>query len=322
MGLRSQLAGFVLGPRCPALVRRWGLRALLSHRARPHGIRCRLDQTGNVHLTRAGEPAHIVRLAPAHAPYALNVIDRFDYYFETGEPVVEGGALVLDCRTPRLHRVRPSGAQMFFTGLPEPEDTTASYLALANLRPGDLVLDLGAYCGGSTIAFARAVTPGGFVVALEPDPGNAAALRQNLSRHGVTNAHVEEAGVWRDSTQLMFAGEGNTGSAISELLPRPAPARHVRVLSLPDVVALACRVSGLARVAFIKMDVEGAEVAALEQARILREHSTRLVVEPHWTPPPRRLTDADVIARLTAIGYHCVPHEDAGGLLLVATPPA
>ena len=96
---------------------------------------------------------------------------------------MERGVAVLDCRGARFHRLRPSGLSLRFTALPEPECTSETYLQHARLAPGDLVLDLGAYCGGTTLAFARAVGPGGHVVAFEPDPANAAALRENVARH-------------------------------------------------------------------------------------------------------------------------------------------
>ena len=112
------------------------------------------------------------------------------------------------------------------------------------------------------------------------------------------------------------------GAAIASVLPRPAATVPVAMLSLADAVAFACEVSGLSRVAFIKMDIEGAEAAVLEQADVLRVHRPRLVIELHWMPdPPRRLTGDVVSARLAAYGYGCTTIVDPGGAsLLVATP--
>ena len=126
------------------------------------------------------------------------------------------GVEVVDYSCAKVHCLRPSGDQFRFTGLAEAEATTRVYVDWALLQPGQLVLDLGAYCGGSTVAFARAVGAAGHVFAMEPDPTNASALRENLMRHGTTNVTVREAGVWGSTTRLPFVAEANMGSALAD----------------------------------------------------------------------------------------------------------
>ena len=322
LSLRESLLRTALGPRGePSLPGRLGLHAYLRFMAWRHGLRARIAPDGGVTIAdRVGRRE--VRLRAGHAIYALGAIQSFDYFLDAVEPELEGGLAVLDCREPRLHRLRRSGMTLRFTAFPEPESTSDAYLQHAGLAPGDLVLDLGAYCGGSTLAFARAVGPGGHVAAFEPDPANAAALRENVARHGAGTVSVHQAGVWRESAELEFAAEGNMGAAIGGVLPRPSATVPVMMLSLADAVALACRASGLRRVAFIKMDIEGAEAAALERAEVLREHRPRLVIELHWMPgPDRRLTTDAVRAPLLALGYQCsIVADPGGGSLLVAAP--
>jgi FkbM family methyltransferase len=322
MNPRAYLLRRLLGPQGqPGRVGRLGLTWFLRISAWRRGLRCRVLEDGSVSLTDR-DGCREIRLKGGHSIYALGAIQSFDYFHDAVEPVLEGGVAVLDCREPRLHRLRPSGLSLRFTALPEPESTSETYLRHAGLGPGDLVIDFGAYCGGSTLAFARAVGPGGHVVAFEPDPANAAALRENVARHADGLVTVREAGVWSRSRELEFAAEGNMGAAIASVLPRPAATVRVPVLSLADAMSLACEVSGLSRVAFIKMDVEGAEAAVLEQAEVLRLHRPRLVIELHWMPgPSRRLTTEAVRAPLLALGYQCTTVRDAGGgSLLVAAP--
>jgi FkbM family methyltransferase len=62
---------------------------------------------------------------------------------------------------------------------------------LPPLRPGDVVVDVGANVGVFAVAAAAAVAPGGAVLAVEPAPDAAAALSRNLARHappGVTHS--------------------------------------------------------------------------------------------------------------------------------------
>ena len=54
---------------------------------------------------------------------------------------------------------------------------------LPALKAGDVVVDVGANIGVHAVAAARAVAPGGTVLAVEPAPEAAAALSRNLARH-------------------------------------------------------------------------------------------------------------------------------------------
>lgn len=58
----------------------------------------------------------------------------------------------------------------------------------AHLRPGSVFFDVGANVGFFALLAARAVGPRGHVVAVEPMPGNVAALRRNLERNHVAEA--------------------------------------------------------------------------------------------------------------------------------------
>src|SRR5919198_458966 len=53
------------------------------------------------------------------------------------------------------------------------------------LRPGDVFVDIGANFGYFTLLAARAVAPGGSVVAVEAWPATAARLEENLARNRV-----------------------------------------------------------------------------------------------------------------------------------------
>jgi FkbM family methyltransferase len=263
---------------------RVGVALELRRRVRRTGLQLERGRDGSFRLTAVGTPFRTVVLAQRHAPYALDVVEHFDYYHGAVQPELIDGRAIVDYSQPRAHRLRPSGDEFLFTGLAEPEETTDVYLTHAQLSRGDLVLDLGAYCGASTVSFAKAVGQEGHVVAFEPDTANATALRDNVRRHGLTNVTVVEAGIWRESANMAFSAEGNMGSALAAVLPRATNTRTVPVLSLEEAARIACERSGIARVAFVKMDIEGAEVAVLgSSVRFLKAHRPRLAIEPHRT---------------------------------------
>ena len=66
----------------------------------------------------------------------------------------------------------------------EPEPALFDFLA-RTIRPGDVVLDLGAFVGIYAVLAARWSGPDGRVVAFEPTPASAALARRHLAFNGL-----------------------------------------------------------------------------------------------------------------------------------------
>ncbi len=82
----------------------------------------------------------------------------------------------------------------FKEGLWQMQDPGATALGhLVGVRPGMRVLDLCAGAGGKTGHLAALMRDQGELLAVEPSPGRAAGLRDNLARLGVTCARVLQA---------------------------------------------------------------------------------------------------------------------------------
>ena len=104
-----------------------------------------------------------VVVAYRHYPYVQDVLDDFDYYFDAVlESTEQFGLQTVDYSQGAEHTLRSSGKRFYFTSLPEADHTTDIYLEKAALRPGDIVLDGGAYCGASAYMFASRVYGGGW----------------------------------------------------------------------------------------------------------------------------------------------------------------
>jgi FkbM family methyltransferase len=257
-------------------------------------------------MIRRGNRA--IRLAARHAVYTRDIGRDFDYWHGAVEPQMQHGVAVVDYSKPAVHRLRPSGDLFRFLALPEHDDTTSVFLETAHLRLGELVLDLGAYCGATAVAFARAVGPTGHVVAFDPDPAAVAACRENVERHVPGQVTLIEAGVWRETGTVSFVAEGNVGAAVAAVLPRRGRTRQVPVLSLPDAAERAIELSGIPRIAYIKINVEGSEVAILEGGLdVLRRHRPRVAIEPHPDSSGRLNTDR-VQSLLSQAGYRFSLH--------------
>ena len=147
----------------------------------------------------------------------------------------------------------------------------------SGVRPGDIVLDCGAHVGVFT---RKALGLGAkLVVAIEIAPVNLECLRRNFAAEIASGkVIVYPKGVWdKDDTlvlhlkkytacySLLFKGSGKRGDA-----PTPVP-----VTTIDKIVAEL----GLARVNFIKSDIEGAERNMLAgAAKTLERFKPRMAI--------------------------------------------
>jgi FkbM family methyltransferase len=177
------------------------------------------------------------------------------------------------------------------------------------VRPGDHVIDAGAHVGLFAMHMADRVGPLGTVHAFEPFPANLecleAAVRENRFEDRVT---LERAavGALSGEAQLVFARATlNSGGAY--LLPSNAPVPDGHEAVPARVVALDNY--ELPRpVAFIKIDVEGAEPLALAgAAQLLRRDRPVVLSEVHPAQLARvsDVSPAAFIAQMAQAGYEC-----------------
>ena len=136
------------------------------------------------------------------------------------------------------------------------------YLARRALRPGDTVVDCGAFVGEFTLYAAAAIGPKGTVIAFEPDPGIFRKFEANIALNGFKNVKVLNKGVWSKPGELKFVGDNIKGYSF---MNAEGDDKAIKV----PVVSLDAELSrlGAGRVDFIKMDVEGAEIEALKGAQ-------------------------------------------------------
>ena len=239
-----------------------------------------------------------IRIGLGHEVYTGDMVNHFDYYHSAIVPQAVNNRLVVDYSRPGVHKLRRSGVEFEFPSLPEPDESTDVYMETLALKPGEVVFDLGAYAGASSYFLAKAVGPEGLVAAFEPDEINYLSCSANIDRHALKNVRLFKKGVWSETTTLAFQAEGNMGSAASSIIGRASNLKMVEVVSLEDVLTLI----GKSKVAAIKMDIEGAELAVLRGAEnFLRQQRPRLVIEPHWMDG--KLNTAQVCELLRSYGY-------------------
>jgi FkbM family methyltransferase len=145
------------------------------------------------------------------------------------------------------------------------------------LLPGDTFIDGGAHHGYFTLLAASLVGTGGLVIALEPHPGSRTVLTENARLNGMTQVKVLPYAVGeRSGRQDFYLGEfGNAASSSLYRLPGNKDARiEVDIRSIDDTVEQFGRPS----VRLVKLDVEGAELAAVRGMERTRNSSPELFV--------------------------------------------
>lgn len=122
--------------------------------------------------------------------------------------------------------------------------------------PGDVVVDVGAGVGEEALVFSRLVGPTGRVIAIEAHPRTAECLRRTVALSRCTNVTVLACAVSDRDGEVHIGDEDAhlANSIVAGGVGVAVPARRL------DAVL---REAGLDRVDFVKMNIEGAEVAAL-----------------------------------------------------------
>lgn len=181
------------------------------------------------------------------------------------------------------------------------------YVLLDQLKPGDTVLDLGAHLG--TFALAAAAL-GCRVLCVEAAPRHVRLLEASAARNSFGRVHVVHGAVADHEGSVEFLPSGPWGTIANptvEETPGMIQARTLAPVTVPAVTvdALLGRL-GWDHVDAVKLDVEGAEAAALRgMAGLLSgPDAPMLLYESNGDALPYfGNTPADLEAALEELGY-------------------
>lgn len=158
------------------------------------------------------------------------------------------------------------GRELYFHRSYEPEMVS---LLDRLLKPGMVMIDAGANIGELTVRAARRVGPAGRVLAVEASPAVHARLARNVERNGFSDRVTLVAAAVSDADgEVEFYVSPGVDSLSSSLYRPSEGGGHTTRVVARRLDAIA-RQHGLQRVDVLKLDVEGAEFAALDGAREL-----------------------------------------------------
>lgn len=163
-----------------------------------------------------------------------------------------------------------------FEGLPPASRHRQYFPEFLRLGDNETFVDCGAYDGDSLKPFLD-LTEGRFkhAICFEPDPANFVRLRAYADQlpTGVRErVEVHQAAVADNLGELRFTGSGDTGARVGQ----------------GDIIVRSVALDGVlngAAPSYVKMDIEGSELMALEGGReTIRQHAPSLAVCAYHTP--------------------------------------
>ena len=186
----------------------------------------------------------------------------------------------------------PPEARMMFDGSAYESDI--SFLMRKLVRPGDVVLDVGANVGLHTV-FLAGIVGDGRVIAFEPVSEMAEKLSANCAFNRAGNVTLVECALGEDTREaeiqvnLGDPGMEGTNSMIASVhvsqRPNHYETRMIRVKRLDDI---ATELGVSERVDFIKIDTEGFEPMVIKGGLdLIRKTRPAMLVEAH----SKRLAD-------------------------------
>jgi FkbM family methyltransferase len=137
------------------------------------------------------------------------------------------------------------------------------------LRPGMTVLDVGAHHGMYTLLAAKKVGKTGKVISFEPSPRERKRLKEHVRINWLSNVQVEGVALGAESgTASLYQVDGREDFCNS--LRKPAVGGRVTEVPVKVVSMDAFTAErGIAKIDFLKIDAEGAELGILKGAEKL-----------------------------------------------------
>lgn len=181
---------------------------------------------------------------------------------------VQGHKMLLDTR---------DSLRLSINGVYEPLETE---LLKKEINEEFTVLDIGANIGYYTLIFAKCVGSMGRVYAFEPDPENFSILKKNVEMNGYSNVVLEEKAVYSRTGKIsLFLNEENKSDHRLYETENNRECISIDAIRLDDYLMKIDQ-----RIDLIKIDIQGAEMAALQGMKKVLERNTDIKFVTEFLP--------------------------------------
>lgn len=149
------------------------------------------------------------------------------------------------------------------------------------IKPGMVVLDIGAHLGYYTRLTSNLVKESGLVLAFEPCPENSPMLKYNVERLRFNNVRISNNAVSSKSGMaVLFISPGHSNHSLNNGYTEEQGRVEVETIAIDSFLPTL----GIKKVDFVKIDVEGAEPLVLEGMRQTVKNSPELVMLVEYNP--------------------------------------
>ncbi len=172
------------------------------------------------------------------------------------------------------------------------------------IKPGMVVVDVGAHIGYFTRIFSKLTGGDGLVYAFEADPAIFQLLKKN-TKHFRNTRLYQLAITDRAGTIDFYHSEEKSGCG-SVLPIAPVEFRRRKIQASANSLDAILAKEGVTRVDFIKMDIEGGEPTALRGMRKILEKNQNILLIIEFNPEWLRAGDIaplDFLRELKQLGF-------------------
>lgn len=172
------------------------------------------------------------------------------------------------------------------------------------IKPGMVVVDIGAHIGYFTRIFSGLAGKDGLVYAFEADPLTFQLLKKNTRQ--LQNVQLRQLAITNQiGTIDFYHSEEKTGcSSVLPTVPLEFKRRKIRV-STADLDSILAQ-EGVAKIDFLKMDIEGSEPLALRGMRKTLEKNQGILLVIEFSPEWLRsggIAPLDLLKELKQLGF-------------------
>lgn len=182
------------------------------------------------------------------------------------------------------------------------------------IKRDDVIFDVGANIGGTTLNFAKLAGTNGRVYSFEPDPINYKSIQKNLSLNNFNNIVLNKIGLGNKSGDFKIYTVDEKNKGMNRILEnsKNENGEYVKVITIDEFV----RGNKIDNINLIKIDVEGFEFNVLKGAEmVLNDFHPILFVELDNQNLIEQETSAvELIAYLLSFGYE-IFHAETNELI-------
>lgn len=205
-------------------------------------------------------------------------VDMFGEFDRWREPTLDRDAEVVS-RGLGVFKVRRRSDDLAHVN---PDNHHQMLVTISSLvKPGNTAVDAGANIGVITTFMSKLVGEQGCVIAIEMMPDTASMLRSTIALNDLRNVHVVERALSDRADETVVAtvvpGLHGQASIVSARTGRQTTEAAVQTTTLDAVLA------DIEEIGIIKLDLEGAELAALKGAKDALKR-VRAIVFESWAP--------------------------------------